>query len=272
MNDKPIGQRFSHVYVENSAPTKDSTKARHRIQQILKRLPYEDQEELSEFLRSELGVFVDEFSNIEKLPIVDFLDAITLIYQFLANTNTQLRPADFQRFCERVFKEENIGYSLDEQGGVHFLVDSEFSRNIQTTVAGLGSSRFIAASRDLQKIQPALDANDLRLAVRVTFDGAENIFKVMLGGKVTRLGTDEIKNALKPAIATLYDPPASHSTLKLLDAFAGWVAAAHFYRHAEGAPDPPPPPAEIAILLVSQGAAWVRWLAELDNKFQASAA
>jgi len=43
-----------------------------------------------------------------------------------------------------------------------------------------------------------------------------------------------------------------------------WIEAAHFYRHEPGMEEPAQPPLELAIELVSVGAAFIRRLAGLD--------
>jgi hypothetical protein len=49
-----------------------------------------------------------------------------------------------------------------------------------------------------------------------------------------------------------------------VDAFRDWVDAAHFYRHEAGREAVAQPPLSLAILLISAGASFLRWLAEFD--------
>jgi len=49
----------------------------------------------------------------------------------------------------------------------------------------------------------------------------------------------------------------------MLNAFEDWTAACHVYRHAPGEAETSQPSFEIAILMVSQGYGFVRWLAEM---------
>jgi len=51
---------------------------------------------------------------------------------------------------------------------------------------------------------------------------------------------------------------------KQLRAFLEWIDAAHFYRYEPGTDEPAQPPLELAIELVSIGAAFIRRLARLD--------
>jgi len=82
------------------------------------------------------------------------LSFITVLYQKLAeqasNFNfrnpydasvAQKAPDWLRRGVARVFREESMAYEIDEQGGVHPLVDSEFQRNRHETLISLASSR-----------------------------------------------------------------------------------------------------------------------------------
>ncbi|WP_291733746.1 hypothetical protein [Leisingera sp. F5] len=64
---------------------------------------------------------------------------------------------------------------------------------------------------------------------------------------------------------------AAHPTLqsvsaKTLEGFKDWINAAHFYRHEQGVEEPNQPAEEVAVLLISQGLSYTRWLAQLDRK------
>jgi hypothetical protein len=60
------------------------------------------------------------------------------------------------------------------------------------------------------------------------------------------------------------DNLAMRAATKLLNAFKDWIVAAHFYRHEPGHQDPVQPPLTLAVQMVSIGASFIRWLAELD--------
>jgi hypothetical protein len=60
------------------------------------------------------------------------------------------------------------------------------------------------------------------------------------------------------------DSVALRASIKVLSSFKGWIDAAHFYRHAPGHEKPKPPPLALAVVMVSEGALFIRWLAELD--------
>jgi hypothetical protein len=51
----------------------------------------------------------------------------------------------------------------------------------------------------------------------------------------------------------------------MLASFREWVEASHNYVHKPGVAEPAQPPADVAILAISHGAALLRWLAGLDE-------
>jgi hypothetical protein len=100
---------------------------------------------------------------------------------------------------------------------------------------------------------------DGRKAIRDVFGAAENLFKQTFAQQ--RLSAHFINQHMKQAVAALpWNPEALAAGDLTCDAFCKWVDAAHIYRHEIGRPDPHEPPLELAILLVSQGTGFVRWL------------
>lgn len=59
------------------------------------------------------------------------------------------------------------------------------------------------------------------------------------------------------------DGKSDVSVNKMLDSFEDWAAACHIYRHALGDAETGQPSLEVTILIVSQGYAFARWLAEM---------
>jgi hypothetical protein len=81
-----------------------------------------------------------------------------------------------------------------------------------------------------------------------------------------RLTADEITGRLRPALEKHYESErtARRAALKMADALSEWVDGAHNYRHAEGEEEPTPPPLALALVFMSSGAGFLRWLAEID--------
>jgi hypothetical protein len=89
--------------------------------------------------------------------------------------------------------------------------------------------------------------------------------KKLMFEKSTRLTAKEagkLEPLLQRAHAT--DKVATGAAVKLLSAFKDWIDAAHFYRHEAGQQEPVQPPLTLAVQMVSVGASFIRWLAELD--------
>ena len=88
----------------------------------------------------------------------------------------------------------------------------------------------------------------------------------MYGG--SRLDAKSAAAKLAAAQQRLYEghPTMLASSAKLLNGFKEWIDAAHFYRHEEGRTEPGQPEGELALLLISEGLSYVRWLAAIDQK------
>jgi hypothetical protein len=92
---------------------------------------------------------------------------------------------------------------------------------------------------------------------------AETLFGQMF--PYVRLSAEEIERRLWPVVQQAYegDEPAQRAAGEMLTALKAWVEASHEYSRRPGDVDPVDPPADIAILAISQGASFLRWLARL---------
>ena len=61
------------------------------------------------------------------------------------------------------------------------------------------------------------------------------------------------------------DAAAQSASAKMLSAFKDWIDAAQVYRHEQGQEEPTQPPIALAISILSVGATYLRWLAELTK-------
>jgi hypothetical protein len=280
--EPPVGELFSRVYLEKGAPTQDSMRFRRRLAGYLldvinNHFPRAASlRTLASVLHSELGVTFlhsaydsgwNEF--FETAELCDVLDTITLIAKNISSGNQDARR-EWQAHVARTIREENLGYRLDPQGGVHYFADAEFERNRVATIATLGSPRYRAALASFEAAQGALDAQPLdgKAAIRDTFEAAEIVFKLRFG--VARLGTSEVQKHLRPAVQKVYvgNIPALNAANQLLEALASWTNGAHQYRHGQGLEEPAQPPLAFAIAMVSTGASYIRWLAEIDAELE----
>jgi hypothetical protein len=239
-------------------------------------IPYPLFEEIGRHFTRELGVTVPStpYSDLDfhaffgLCAVRDLYDSITEIARY---TTARRAENSSRAWIERVMRaaaEENLGIRIDSKGGVHPLVDKLFEVQRAATIGVLSGSRYQGTLNAFEKAHAALerDPPDPQEAVRSTFDAVENLFKLMTNGKAPRLGAQEAKDHLGSMIARIYTAaPAKHAAAKALASLCDWIDGAHFYRHSPGTPEPAPPPFELAIMFISTGAGFLRWLAEIDR-------
>jgi hypothetical protein len=273
----PIGQRFSHVYIQRDEPTHDSVRMRRRLAALVDTFP--DLYGVNVVVRQKLGVDVPNYGGnipwrefFADCALQDVLDFVTVAYWYLdAKRRAGVRKREpWDRWCrevQQIFEEENVHYRVDERGGVHFRFDAEFESNRAATIASLQGPRYRAALTGFEDGMAALAKAppDGKGAIRSTFAAAEGLFRLMLE-KSPRLTAVEAQQRLEPLLQRIHaqDNVAMGAASKLLNAFKDWIDAAHFYRHEEGQKDPVQPPLTLAVQMVSVGASFIRWLAELD--------
>jgi hypothetical protein len=166
----------------------------------------------------------------------------------------------------QIFADEHLAYQIDDAGGVHPAVDQEFQRNIVSTVAALQSHRYQSISQSIEIASSHLyaDPPNYKMAWRAMLLAVEGLFGLKFPH--ARLTPEEILRRLLPAVESAYktNSTAQKATRAILTGFQGWVEASLMYRHQPGVADAPDPPADIAILAISHGASFIRWLADLD--------
>jgi hypothetical protein len=279
--DAPVGERFSQVYLATPELLPDSPRMRRRLGHLYGEFTLEG---FGRALASELGVHVDEISSnydnywpqwLEAANLRDVLDSVTVRYKNLKlprydSTGSEL-PKARQKFlseARRIFAEENVRYRIDDRGGVHFTVDGEFERTRIATLSRIGQARYAGVRELFEAAFTALDGNppDGKGGIRHVFFAAESLFRLMYPNS-PQLNSGEVAKQLKPLVDVVYNgqKPAIHVAQKQLSAFQHWIDGAHFYRHEPGTEEPAQPPLDLAIYVVSQGAAHIRWLAQLDS-------
>lgn len=267
----PQGVRFSLLYLQSDAPLSDSVRLRKRLIRCFDEVVGDNDEPMGCLLESELGIDVlqrgpyssyvewDRYLHVE---LRDVLDTITLVARYRTAPLREL----FCKKVSRILAEENASYRIDPQGGLHPNVDSAYRAKVESTVQGLSSRKFEAAREFIRKADEGLlPAGDKRDAIKAAFDAVENIFKVTFTG-ATALNKGTVQNYLRPFLEVgNADPVARRAALKLAEALIDWADGCHNYRHAPGEAEPPPPPEQLAIMLVSQGIDFARWLAGLQS-------
>jgi hypothetical protein len=257
----PIGQLFSRVYSQRGEPVQDSPKFRRRLGAYLSQ-NRDDMQNARSHVEVEVGLRVPISGNsydwrklVETILLLELLDTITAIYKGLLDTPyTTNAPRMFVQFVERTLQEENLSYTIDRAGGMHYLIDQEFSRSYSSLMAGMVSPRYAGAREAIDEAFAAMaevQPNTL-LAVRRSFDAVENVFKMMFAEP--RLGSSEISKKLKPALAARFSGREGDASKLQAEAMSGWVNASHQYRHAPSTAESSPPSLALATTLVSSGA------------------
>lgn len=89
-------------------------------------------------------------------------------------------------------------------------------------------------------------------------------FKQIFDGSKNRLNAHGVRNDLKVRFRSIYSQNGTATKVaeQMCESFAAWIDAAHNYRHDAGDQTPVAAPFDIATLMVSQGAGYLRWMAE----------
>lgn len=260
------GCRFSQLYMEQGALTRDSKRMRGRLAAIW---PSQYDDEVSALIYERFGkrVPINSYHGnclwhryFEEAQLRDVLDAITFAAEVSGFNSTFLEQV------ATIFLEENVGYRVDRRGIVHFAVDAEYERSAQSIIRGMDNPRYNNVLKAFERIQLELDKDppDGKLAVRAAFDAVEALFKLMFP-RAPRLASGEIEKHLMVLVKSRSKSDAEQrATAQWVASFKAWVEACHFYRHEQGQEDPHAPPLDLAIGLISAGAAFLRWLVSHD--------
>lgn len=277
MTQPQSGLRFSLNYISHPELLPDSQRMRRRLGLLF--FSQCEGDRLRDRLIKELGVDLSNMgcryehywpNAMIALELRDVLDTVTIVHDYLRNDiySGPEEPTDFLRDVRRIFQEERVRYTVDEQGGVHLAVDAAFEQVRISSVQALNSSRYEAVRASLEGAYSALDQlpPDGKTALRQVFFANESLFRLIFP-KAHQLGKGEMQKHLKPAVDRKYSEltPAIHAAQKQLSQYTEWVSGAHFYRHEPGSEEPSQPPIEMAIHYVTSGTAWLRWLQKFDE-------
>lgn len=271
-------QRYSLLYARSESAVHDDKKMRARLGALFKRLfDINKSEAFAAFFLEEVGEEISQFNGFgfhidwnvlsSNIDLEDLLDLISVYAVYHRLSGDML--IKFVQSIERIFRERNVAYRIDESAIVHPYVDRSFQAVQEDVIRGLVSQKNSAAVEHLKAVDQAMlgENADWREAVRRTFDAAENVFKQMFAGK-TQLATKTVKDALEPELLRLYgqDSTAMNFARKQLAAFVSWIEAAHFYRHEPGQSEAAMPPSDLAISFIAQGFAHIRWLSDISSR------
>lgn len=274
---------YSHIYDRSEVDRSDDKRARRRLMHAFRDYLGTNNVDFASFLEKELGIEIIESNysgtwvNWESLFLqstkTDLFDAIYFCHRFLSISKRYGPgvPRKFLTKCQRIFKERQLAYRIDDSGTVHPFVDDEFLSSIVVIIRNLEDRHLSAARDNIAASQRfLLDTDqDFRMAIRAVFDAAENIWKQLVIGAI-RLDSKSLKAnwqslATKSAINTGLNPTVLS---KQEQAFSAWIEACHFFRNDAGKPDTVQPNEAIAIQLISQGLPHVRALADLHSRIE----
>jgi len=270
------GDRFSVLYMRPSDPAPDSARARHRIGSLFRETIFSARlDQLAGYLGRTLGISLPDNSRypscwhqfMRECRIADFIDTITVVYRYLFWHVGDDTANCWRDAVRQVFAEENLAYEIDDVGGVHPRIDSEFQRNIASALAGLRPERYQKVRELMDRASGNLSANppNYRQAWRATLSAMEAQFALMF--PQARFTVEEIERNLTPLVQRTYqnDAASQKAALRMLTCLQEWVEASRGFRHYPGASDCSQPPPDVAILSISCGASLLRWLAGLGE-------
>lgn len=270
MADPRIGERFSQVYLERGAPARDSKRFRNRLALYVSSVvPYNFQQMLGQVMGRTLGIEVPSVGEayipsevFKQGELRDVLDSITLLYRLCLQRLAGQLAADWLEHVARAMTEENVGYRVDEQGGVHYYVDQEFEQNRAATVAVLQHHKLAGALAAHEDAYRHLDGGDTKAAVRSIFETVEIIARLVCP-ETKNLNRWLAENTLKQKCLAVMpaDPTEQRVASGMFDSLAEWVDGLHNYRHGQGVPEPVDPSEQLAVFALSSGSAYARTIA-----------
>ncbi len=204
----------------------------------------------------------------KQMSIHDLLSVVTLLGTSLDTPAYRKNFRLFRDGVQRIFAEERVGYSVDEKLGIHPALDAEFERSISSIIGVLTKTEYSTEAEFIRQSEMALLADPLdgRAAINAVYQAAENLFKRLT--KKQNITVRSVRADLRPiaVFSDSRDDKGNRAVDKMLTSFEEWVAACHNYRHAPGSNATLQPTEALALLMVSQGYAYVRWLADLHDQ------
>jgi hypothetical protein len=271
------GERFSVLYMRPGDPAPDSARARHRIGSLFRESLFHPRfDQLAAYLVRNIGISLPDNHRypscwhqfMRECRIADFIDTITVVYRYLFWHVSEDIANWWRDSVRQIMAEENLAYEIDDVGGVHPRIDSEFQRNVASALAGLEAERYRSVRDLLERASNNLSTNppNYRQAWRATLSAMEAVFALMF--PQVRFTIEEIERYLKPRVERAYqgDPTSQKAALRMLTCLLEWVEASRSFRHYPGASDCSQPPPDVAVLSISCGASLVRWLAGLADQ------
>lgn len=271
------GELFSRNYLKPISLSADSERMRFRIATFLDEYFEDNQVSVGRLIEKEIGIkavddgtyntYVSWKTFLGTVDVVDFLDILTIIARSYPKRSIKKDRMTVSYnvidFIQKVFRDQNVAYSIDEKGGIHPFVDTAFTSQLSETIRNLSDAELSAARSLVEASERSLLASsfDGRTSVRSIFDAVENVFKLLNSGS-NQMNKAAINDKLRPQLLSnlVNGSHEYRATSKLVDSLQDWVDAGHNYRHEPGEPEPSQPSMQFAVQYLSQGMGYVRWL------------
>ncbi|GAA5069690.1 hypothetical protein GCM10025759_06770 [Lysobacter panacisoli] len=229
------------------------------------------------------GYSLDSF--FRKAALRDVLDGITHVYQALLQEADKrgrypsdaytLRQAarEWRDFVARVLAEEHTTYEVDSDCNVRYAVDEAYALNRKATLNGLDAARWASVKGEFERAFDAMDGTeqDTNAAIRaIAAAVVEACGKIVIGNGASRFGSSEIQKYLSPLVRAMYasDNVAADASQQIVGSLSDWTNATHQYRHGQGVGVEVTAPVSLAVQMLTSGAAFIRWMIEIDTARQ----
>jgi hypothetical protein len=278
VTDRPSGRRFSQVYLDPGQPVYESRRLQHRAASFFENQFSDEARVVLARLEFEIGLSIpgtgyseDRIKDfLQTCSTEIFLDAVTVIKWALSDMDRQTRwvkrrGVQWVTFLKRAFTEQNSKFEVDDEGGCHPRIDSEFTVQKVATLKELGKPRYAVVREHFDQVHAALDELPpaTNRAIREAYLANEEALKLLCPKSTFELKS--LPASLGPIIQQLYGGPELNALRLMIVSAGNYAVASHQYRHAQGMPDQPPASMESAALMISTGTSVLRWLLALDQ-------
>lgn len=295
MKDKKL---FSQYYSTDNSTYKDKPRFRLRLLKYLEDfVNTNDSQLISRKCRSKMGLDIKktqissrqahrlEFHYaVEQLfidkPITDILDFAGVCYYALAPHQAQ-NPylvstlLTYKEEVNSIFREESMCYELNDAGDIRYYPDEEFQKLIQCSLLNLNKPKY---NDNLTAFNETLDDfyknHGTESPIIKLFKTIETfVLSILNDQKYNRLCNQttekiiELANNKSKQDSTFTDNDRE-AIFEFKDTFNGWIKMCHKYRHGKPNQQNIPLPPSLFNLIFSVGISILRFLLELDDKYQ----
>ena len=288
--------RYSLEYIEKTETVQDSAVIRKRISSYYQnnihyeKFYYSDVRSrsvekksydffIAKLIEQHLGISVPQFSGsysivyrttelMQNCTLIQFLDIISVVSSTISKcANDGDLYNQWVNFVEQVFREENSFFRIDSDGIVRPYVDKEFSQGYRSSLSLLDNDRYDHIRGIYKHAYDALrsDKSNTRVAMKDIFESIESLCKIM-NSRIKGLNSKEITKYIEPICTELISDEDEKNYIKqMLSSMKKWIDAHHIYRHGQGKEEYSPPSLNAAILSLSTGSSYLRFLLEMDQ-------